>query len=107
MKMNRKDKKITIVKTVTGQDEDGFEDDDKEIIVYKDIWAYYRHISGKEFYAARSTNTKVEVIFIINYRKDIDETMQIIYKDKKYYITQIDDFEDKKTDLKIYAYRLN
>ena len=104
--MNRKDKKITIVKDVSGEDEDGFPQN-KEIVICKDIWAYYRHISGKEFYAARSTNTKVEVIFIINYRKDIDETMQIIYKDKKYNITQIDDFEDRKTDLKIYAYRLN
>lgn len=103
-----KDKKISIVKLGEGTDEDGFP---IEAIVPipngANIWAYYRHATGKEFYQASQVNAKEEVIFVINYRSDIDTTMQIEYKSELYNITRIDDFEGYKEDLKIYAYKVN
>ena len=102
-KKHRKDKKITILEgkknIVDGRST--MEYIPKEGL--ENIWAYYRHISGKEFFLAATNAVKVEVIFEINYRKDIDTNMRIKYNDEEYSITQIDDYEGKKTDLKIYA----
>ncbi|ACD23984.1 head-tail adaptor protein [Clostridium botulinum] len=104
----RKDKKITILEYVNGVDEDNLPlEEYVPVKGAENIWAYYRHLSGKEFYAAATTNSKVDVIFQINWRQGIDTTMKVLYNNKEYYITQIDDFEGKKTDLKIYAYKIN
>lgn len=73
----------------------------------ENIQAYYRHASGNEFFAAAKVNKKVEIIFEINWRGDIDERMKILYKGKEYEISQIDDFEGRKTDLKISAHAVN
>jgi len=103
-----KDKKISILaqqKTVNEMYE--------TVYVYmpmpgaENIWAYYRHASGKE--QANSVlgsvnETKVEAIFKINWRDDIDEAMQIRFRGKDYQITGIDDFEGYKEDLTISAY---
>ena len=100
--MDMKNKKVDILK---------YSDETDEYEPYiKNIWAYYRHVSGKEFYAAAASNIEVEVIFQINYRGDVDlskASYRVLYKDKEYDITQIDDFEGNKTDLKIYATRVN
>ena len=102
----RKNKKITIIDSVTDSNDNGFEEETKEVEVFKDIWAYYRHMSGKELFSG-ATRYKVEAIFEINYRKGIKPSMKILYNNEKYYISQIDDFEGKKTDLKIYAYKID
>ena len=101
-----KDKKINILKQSQERDESG-EPIDVFITVAENIWAYYRQISGSEFFAAATSNTKVEAIFEINWRNDIDTTMVIEYKGEKYGITRIDDYEGYKNDLKIYAYKVN
>lgn len=100
---NMKNKKISILHYVEGTDDDGFPVQQWEPLA-ENIWAYYRSASGNEFYAAAEVQQKVEAIFQINYRDDIDASMKILYKDKEYNITRIDDFEGNKTDLKIYAY---
>lgn len=103
-----KDKKVTIMYFTNEKDEDGYPIE-KYIPLPggENIWAYYRHASAKEFYAAHTTNIKVEVIFEIAWRNDIDTYMQIKYKGKDYDITRIDDFEGYKRDLRIYAYKVN
>jgi SPP1 family predicted phage head-tail adaptor len=101
-----KDKKINILKQSQERDDSG-EPIDVFITVAENIWAYYRQISGSEFFAAATSNTKVEAIFEINWRNDIDTTMVIEYKGEKYGITRIDDYEGYKNDLKIYAYKVN
>ncbi|NFL77875.1 head-tail adaptor protein [Clostridium sporogenes] len=103
-----RDKKITIMQLTTVQDEDGF--DEEKLIPLpggENIWAYYRHTSANEFYAAHTTNIKVEVIFEIAWRNDIDTYCKIKYKDKDYDITRIDDYEGRKQTLRIYAYKVN
>lgn len=103
-----KNKKITILQSVDGQDEAGFNTEKWEPLPNgENIWAYYRSLSGKEFFAAGTTNSKVEVLFQIAWHKDIKTYHKIRYKGKDYYITRIDDFEGNKNDLKIYAYAIN
>ena len=104
----RKDKKISIIGLTVGYDDIGNPTEEEAPVPgCENIWAYYRHISGTEFFAAATTNTKVEVTFEINWRTGINTTMKVLYNNEKYCITQIDDFEGKKTDLKIYAYKIN
>ena len=104
----KKDKKITILRPIYEQDEYGYQDVTWEPLPGgENIWAYFRHASGNEFYAAASINTKVEVIFEIRWRDDIDTTCQIRYKGEDYSITRIDNFEGYKDNLKIYAYKIN
>lgn len=102
------DKKISILKVKTVKDDYG-------VATYveapleggENIWAYYRQASANEFYGAASTNYKVEAIFKIRWRNDIDPTMKIQFRGTKYAITRIDDFEGNKEDLTIYAYVVN
>lgn len=104
-KFRLKDKKISIC----GQ---GFEDDgwgnqvpiEGPIPGGENIWAYVRHASGQEVYAAAQVQQHVEMIFEINWRDGIDVTNYIEYRGKQYNITRIDDFEGYKENLRIYAY---
>lgn len=105
---HNKDKKITILYSATVTNDNGFEEQ-KWIPVQgaENIWAYFRHASGSEFYAAATINSKVEVIFEINWRDNIDTYMRIRYKNQDYSITRIDNFEGYKTDLRIYAFKVD
>jgi SPP1 family predicted phage head-tail adaptor len=105
----RKDKKITIMEYTDGELNQLGERTQELTPLHggEDIWAYYRHLSGNEFFAAATTNSKVEALFQIAWRNDIDTWMIIRYKNKNYNITNIDDFEGNKENLKIYAYSIN
>ncbi len=35
------------------------------------VWAYFRQLSGKEVFAAATTNYKEEVLFTVNYNPEI------------------------------------
>lgn len=112
MKRYRKDKKITILELRTEKDEDMFCQRIYDPIKgLENIWAYYRHLSGKEFFEAHANNSKVEAIFIVNWKEKLVTTnpiaMRVLYNNEQYDITQIDDFEGKKSDIKIYAYKIN
>jgi len=104
-KFRMKDKKITILGATYGRDEWG---NQVEILGPipggENIWAYVRHASGTEYYAARQVQQEVEMIFEINWRDDIGPDNWILYKGKEYNITRIDDFEGYKDTLRIYAY---
>lgn len=103
-----KDKKITLMKNVDIQDDNGFITRKLEPLPGgENIWAYYRHAKASEFYAAAKLNTKIECIFEINWRNDIDISMKIKYKNEMYDISQIDDFEGYKKTLKIFAYKID
>lgn len=67
------------------------------------LWAYVRHLSAKEFYAAMAVQQEEQMLFVINWRDDIHESMEIEYKGQRYNITRIDTFEGYKRDIAIYA----
>ncbi|KAA8674456.1 phage head closure protein [Clostridium sp. HV4-5-A1G] len=100
---NMKNKKINILHWVDVENELGETDHELQYLA-QNVWAYYRHATTRETQLAIVAQTKVEAIFIINWRDDIDTTCFIEYNDEKYEITDIDDFEGRKTDLKITAH---
>ena len=69
------------------------------------VRAYFRQLSGKEVFAAATTNYKEEVLFTINYRTDITPAHVVRYRDVLYDITRIDTFEGYKEDLTLYCSR--
>lgn len=68
-------------------------------------WAYVRHMSATEqFNAGISENGKVNMLFIINKPNfTIINIDKIKYKGIEYDIHQIDDYDGRTTELKIYA----
>jgi SPP1 family predicted phage head-tail adaptor len=103
--MRLKDKKITIMGVTEGQNDLGDPIQIRGPIPGgENIWAYVRHTSGREYYAAKQVQAEEEMIFEINWRDDITPKNWIVYKGKEYNITRIDDFEGYKDTLRIYAY---
>lgn len=67
------------------------------------LWAYVRHLSAREYYAAMTVQAEEEMLFVINWRDDITTDMIIKYKNRYFDIKRIDTFEGYKSDLQIYA----
>ena len=101
--MKLKDKKIELLKQVHTRDEQGFTKTTLEPVAT--VWAYFRHLSGKEVFAAATTNYKEEVLFQISYRADITTAHIIHFHGVQYEITRIDTFEGYKEDLTLYCKR--
>jgi len=107
--MRLKDKKISIVGSTYEEDEWGnMVPVTGPIPGGENIWAYVRHVSANEYYAARQVQQEVEMIFEINWRDDVDPVVNwIMYKGKEHNITRIDDYEGYKDTLRIYAHAKN
>ena len=101
--MKLKDKKIRILQYVHSTDEYGFGLDEWRPIHSGRLWAYYRQLSGNEFYTSAMVNASEEVVFTINHRKDVTTEMVIEYGGKYYEVARVDDFEGYKDDLNIYC----
>ncbi|ACO84546.1 phage head closure protein [Clostridium botulinum] len=72
--------RITIQKYNTYQNENGF--DIEEWDDYKTVWASMNNLWGKEFYAAKSTNSENTVEFIVRYSKDLEKINSKEYRIK-------------------------
>ena len=101
--MKLKDKKIELLRQVYTRDEMGITTTTLESM--GTVWAYFRHLSGKEVFAAATVNYKEEVLFQVNYRTDLTTANVIRYNGRLYNITRIDTFEGYKQDLKLYCKR--
>ncbi|SCC50690.1 MULTISPECIES: phage head closure protein [Priestia] len=101
-----KDKKLTILEMAANSGPEPGETA-RPLKNGENIWAYYRQASANEIAMFSTTVYKVEVIFKIAWRNDIDTTMKVLFRGKEYAINRIDDFEGYKQDLTIYAYALN
>lgn len=101
--MKLKDKKIELLRQVHTRDEMGITKTTLESM--GTVWAYFRHLSGKEVFAAATVNYKEEVLFQVNYRPDITTTHVIRYNGVLYDITRVDVFEGYKRDLTLYCSR--
>ena len=67
--MKLKDKKIELLRQVHTRDGMGITTTTLESM--GTVWAYFRHLSGKEVFAAATVNYKEEVLFQVNYRTDL------------------------------------
>lgn len=99
--MKLKDKKIELLRQVHTRDEIGFTKTTLESM--GTVWAYFRHLSGKEVFAAATVNYKEEVLFQVNYRTDLTTANIVRYSGTLYNITWIDTFEGYKEDLTLYC----
>ena len=102
--MKLKDKKIEILTPVTVRDEAGFSTTTL-LPLGTPVWAYFRQLSGKEVFAAATTNYREEVLFQVNYRTELTTAHVIRYRGVLYDITRIDTFEGYRQDLTLYCSR--
>ena len=101
--MKLKDKEIELLRQMHTREEMGITTTTLESM--GTVWAYFRHLSGKEVFAAATVNYKEEVLFQVNYRTDLTTANVIRYNGRLYNITRIDTFEGYKQDLKLYCKR--
>lgn len=101
--MKLKDKKIRILSYESYVNDNGFAVQEWKAIHKGRLWAYYRQLSGKEFFASATVNAEENVVFTVNYRTDIETDMLVEYAGKYYQITRIDDHEGYKTDIDLYC----
>ena len=93
--MKLKDKKIELLRQVHTRDEIGIT---KTILESMGtVQAYFRHLSGKEVFAAATVNYKEEVLFQTNYRTDLTTANMVRYNEMLHNITCIDTFEGYKS----------
>lgn len=102
--MKLKDKKIEILAVQNVVNENGYAVETLKPIC-PPVWAYFRHLSGKEYFAANAEQVKEEVLFQVNYRAGLDTTHVIRYNGVLWDITRVDTFEGYKADLKLYCRR--
>lgn len=67
--------RISFLKKVPGQDDYGDPTDIWE--VYKSAWAKKFDLRGTDFYAAQTSDTKIEVKFTCRYTKGITKNMRV------------------------------
>lgn len=101
--MKLKDKEIELLRQVHTREEMGITTTTLESM--GTVWAYFRHLSGKEVFAAATVNYKEEVLFQVNYRPDLTTACVVRYRGILYDITRIDTFDGYKEDLNLYCSR--
>ena len=63
------------------------------------VWAYFRHLSGREYHAANAEHMQEEVLFTINWRNDITTAHVIRHNGVLWNITHVDKLEGYKGDI--------
>lgn len=101
--MKLKDKKIRIIAFTSTTNEHGFSTEEWRPIHSGKLWAYYRQLSGSEFYASAMVNAAEEVVFTVNHRTDVTTEMLVEYGGKFYDIKRIDNYEGYTDDISLYC----
>ena len=89
--------KVTIIKKELVYDPNYGVDKMKDITIIKGLRAKKKTLSTKDYMRANSDNTKVAYKFIVRKivrKRNIDESMYLIHKDKEYEIKNVHEFED-------------
>jgi SPP1 family predicted phage head-tail adaptor len=83
--------RITFQKLTTSVNESGFEVETWEDI--RTVWAAASNLHGREYFAAAAVQAESTVKFTIRYLPGIDTTMRILFRNKQYNITAIDNIK--------------
>ena len=102
--MKLKDKKIEILAVQSVINENGYVVETLQPIC-PPVWAYFRHLSGTEYYAATAEQVQEEALFQINWRAGLSTAHVIRFKGVLWDITRVDTFEGYKGDLTLYCKR--
>jgi SPP1 family predicted phage head-tail adaptor len=92
--------RITFQRLATSINDNGFEVKTWE--PFKIVWAKVENLHGREYFTAAQVKAERTVKFTIRYIEGIDETMKILFKDKVYNITFIDNikYENRFVEIK-------
>lgn len=93
--------RITFQKLMTTTNENGFEVEDWVDI--KTVWSAVTNLNGKEFFEAATVQAEKTVKFTIRFIDRLDETMRILFKQKIYNITFIDNIKYRSKFIEIKA----
>ncbi|MBU3100666.1 MULTISPECIES: phage head closure protein [Clostridium] len=93
--------RITLQKLTTIINENGFESDVWQD--YKTVWAAVSNLTGREYYQAAAIQAEKTVKFLIRNIEDLDTSMRILFKDKQFNITTIDNMKYENEHLEIKA----
>ena len=83
--------RIILQKFTTLVNENGFEVEAWED--YKTVWAAVSNLYGKEYYQAAAIQAEKTVKFTIRFLDSITADMRILFEDKQYNITSIDNIK--------------
>lgn len=103
MNIGRLNKRITIQRSIDGDDEHGISRE--QWIDLKNVWSAINNLHGKEYWEAKKYEAENTVEFIIRYLacKDLSVKDRIQYNGKLYNIISIDNVLYKNETLKIKA----
>lgn len=93
--------RITFQKLVSNPNENGF--DIEEWIDIKTVWSAISNLYGREYFEAAAVQAEKTVEFTIRYLPDIDVSMRILFMDKQFNITSIDNIKYKNKFIEIKA----
>ncbi|MDK2918990.1 MAG: hypothetical protein PWQ37_1723 [Candidatus Petromonas sp.] len=93
--------RITFQRLTTSINDNGFEVKTWE--PFKIVWAKVENLHGREYFTAAQVKAERTVKFTIRYIEGIDETMKILFKDKIYNITFIDNIKYQNRFIEIKA----
>ncbi|MBV4424291.1 phage head closure protein [Clostridium tyrobutyricum] len=83
--------RITFLRLTSTVNENGFEVEAWED--YKTVWAAVSNLYGKEYYQAAAMQAEKTVKFTIRFLDSITADMRILFEDKQYNITSIDNIK--------------
>lgn len=98
--MKLKDKKIEMLAVQSVINENGYPEE-KLAPICTPVWAYFRRLSGKEYYAANAEQVQEEALFQINWRAGLSTAYVIRFNGVLWDITRVDTFEGYKADVSI------
>lgn len=101
MEIGALNKKITIQELITNINENGFEIE--EWIDYKTVWAGVSNLHGREYFEAAAVQMENTVKFTVRYLDGIDTSMRILFNNKSYNITSIDNIKYRNRFIEIKA----
>ena len=93
--------RITFQRLTTTINENGFEEETWED--FKTVWAGVSNLHGREYFEAAAVQAEQTVKFTIRHLKDLDTSMRILFKDKEYNITAIDNIKYENRFMEIKA----
>ena len=67
------------------------------------LWAYFRHLSGQGIHASGATFEREQVLFVINWRRNVTCREVVRYGGRLYDIQRVDGFEGYREDLSLYC----
>lgn len=93
--------RITFLRVTPAINENGFESELPQ--EYKTVWAEVSNLYGKEYFEAKAVQAENTVKFTIRFLEGLDQTMRILFQDKAYNITAIDNIKYKNRYIEIQA----